>query len=185
MKTGILLLLILLLAVPACRDDGGESPGSPVTPELALERHAMSSAESGLEIDRKAKPDVLTIEERVIENCYIVRDAVEAWARESGGSYPDTPWSKSPLGNTLYDLLPNSAPLMNPFTGHRVDPQVGVAAHAGESGYIGVEVGSRIAGYFITGCGHEDGIVIVTITKLPDPENDESTGKDVLRAQVK
>lgn len=97
-------------------------------------------------------PDsVRHMEARVIDNCWQVRDAVEAWAAESGGFYPGNLSEKSPLGNTVFDLLPDGRLLENPYTGQRTEPMDGVSACPGQSGYMVRCSEGENTGYAITG----------------------------------
>ncbi len=178
-----LLFLILLLVIPACHQESVETSGSPIAPRVSSEQLCSQDTGNALDFDGKRKPDLPTIEELVIQNCYTVRDAVDAWARESGGDYPRCLTDESPLGNTLIDFLPNGRLLINPFTEYRTEPGCGLAAWRGETRYIGfMVVDGEPKAYTITGCGGS-GDMIITITKYPEPEDNEADGKVVMRAR--
>jgi hypothetical protein len=76
-----------------------------------------------------------TADELVIQNCYAVRDAVEAYAAENNGLYPDAVTSQLPDGRELRDFLPGGEYLANPYTGSRTEPWDGPVAYAGSTGY--------------------------------------------------
>lgn len=94
------------------------------------------------------------LEDRVITQAYLVRDAAEAFAAENGGLFPDNVGThQSTMGNTLIDLLPLGQMLQNPFHLAATTPVDGAAATPGEVGYQPVQAEAETVGYFITAYG--------------------------------
>jgi hypothetical protein len=92
--------------------------------------------------------------EKVIANCYTVRDAVEQFALDNGGVYPDDLADTDQSGNTVIDLLPEGRNLLNPYHLCYCEPQDGAADEAGETGYIVVtDWWGNNVGYVISGWG--------------------------------
>jgi hypothetical protein len=101
------------------------------------------------------------LETKAIQNCLIVREAVERWADLSGGVYPDNVGvDTTPEGHTVTSLLPGGCLLENPFTGCATEPMDCTAAHCGEVGYMPLVRDLQNVGYTISGVG---GIICVTI----------------------
>lgn len=91
-------------------------------------------------------------------NCLLLKQAVEAFAAQSGGRYPlDVDTDRTSLGQTVVDLLPRAHPLENSYTGARSNPVNHSASLPGEVGYAVVhEYNPRDGryippGYVITG----------------------------------
>jgi len=127
-------------------------------------------------------PDsVFEDDEKVIENSFIVRDAVEAFAAENDGRYPNNIRESSLAGNTLIDLLPEGAYLENPFT-HELDvPRKMTAVYQGETAYRAVvEEYMTPTGYRITGFGAEGRVI--SLSNLPESvfEKDEKVIENCL-----
>ena len=105
--------LVLALCFTGCSDDSS----TPITPD----------------------PDTLTLmtkDDSVIANAYIVRDAAEAFATANNGVYARDPWYEETMdGRTLIDFLPEGKLLVNPYFGTRMDPMDGLAAAPGQVGY--------------------------------------------------
>ena len=84
-------------------------------------------------------PDTVTLmtkDDSVVANAYIVRDAAEAFAAANNGMYAEEPWTEETLdGRTLIDFLPEGKLLVNPYTGLRSEPTPWGAAGAGQVGY--------------------------------------------------
>lgn len=74
-------------------------------------------------------------EKLVLDNCLAVRDAVEAWAADNQGAYPNNLGSENLLGESVIDYLPGAILLENPFTGLRTEPVSGAAATLGSTGF--------------------------------------------------
>ncbi|MGD1047634.1 MAG: hypothetical protein ABR899_02640, partial [Candidatus Krumholzibacteriaceae bacterium] len=96
------------------------------------------------------------------ENCLVLKQAVEAFAAQSGGRYPlDVDTDKTSLGKTVVDLLPRVHALENPYTGVPSNPVNHSATLPGEVGYALVhEYNPRDGryippGYVITGFVNE------------------------------
>ena len=128
MKKSLLLIMLSFLLTAGCKKEA-ELP-TPVEPSL---------------------------EDLVIQNCYIVRDAAEAFAVQNG-RYPS-------LVDEFASLLPNGEMLENPFQGYRTEPIDGPASFPGETGYQVARDGSGNTGYGISGYGESD--IIITLSKQP------------------
>jgi type IV pilus assembly protein PilA len=91
----------------------------------------------------------------VKSNCHTVQLAVEDWAVQSDGLYPVTvDGDATPVGETVIDILPQSALLENPFTKNATEPVNGAAATPGQTGYVVVPDGNGVnSSYDITGFG--------------------------------
>jgi len=94
-------------------------------------------------------------ERKVVENCLLVRDAVEAFAAANNGVYPAITWDELPSGESVIDLLPDGRLLLNPFWGFRDSPVNGAAAASGQVGYTATDRNGDGAcdGYTIDGLG--------------------------------
>jgi len=109
------------------------------------------------------------LEQKVIENCFIVREAVMRFALLNGGVYPyDIGVDINLEGDTVIGLLPGSMLLENPFHLVRTEPVDYTARQIGEVGYWPVYVGASNVGYTITGVGAEGGVTIFTAHSNPD-----------------
>ncbi len=127
--------------------------------------------------------DVFYFEDIVIENCFAVRDAAEAFAAENNGVYPANLADNSAAGQTVIDLLPGGNFLQNPFTRCETEPVDGGAANCGETGYVAVDPnGDGIwDGYLIDGVGAHAGIVIITL--YPWSPEDETVVLNCVRLE--
>jgi hypothetical protein len=104
------------------------------------------------------------LEDSVRANCLRVQVAAERFASLNNGVYAaDVDADCTPEGQTITDLLPNGALLMNPFTRACTEPVNGSAANPGETGYVPIVQNGINVGYTITGVGAETGTVIITI----------------------
>jgi hypothetical protein len=109
-------------------------------------------------------------DETVIENCFIVRDALEMYANSNDGQYPHNVWVDPNLqGLNLVYYLPDGVLLPNPYYDDRpVIPIDGLCSD--EPGYCGFVFQSntdgRRTGYFIDGCGQNG--VIIEMMKLAE-----------------
>jgi hypothetical protein len=104
-------------------------------------------------------------EEVVIANSYLVQRAVEAFAAENNGEYPQGTLDKSLQGNTLIDLLPGGRLLMNPYTLRRNVPNRWVALFPGETGYRPYHPSWTTlptAGYSINGMGEHSEVIFLS-----------------------
>jgi len=144
-KSVLIPILICCFALAGCRDEG-----LPVDPPVAPDPPA---------------PNYTVEEEQVIANCYIVQQAVEAFAADNNGVYPWDPSADTNLsGNTVIDLLPGGIHLENPYLGANVEPFHGFATNPGQIGHWATTGGTgEPTDYVITGHGETD--VILTLTK--------------------
>ncbi len=134
MKTLLLFILLPLLVISSCLED--KSPVIPATP---------------------LSPE----EAQVIANCYLVQQAVEAFAAENGGVYPDNvDVDATPSGQSVIDLLPGGLELENPFTNAFTEPVNSAALMPGATGYVPDRQGGTVNdSYQITGYGAESLII--------------------------
>ncbi len=110
------------------------------------------------------------LEQKVIENCFIVREAVMRFAMLNGGEYPENiGLDTTPEGKTVASLLPGGMMLENPFYLVATEPVDGAAAQTGEVGYLPVVIpGGSHVGFVITGVGMTQGVHIFTAGCDPD-----------------
>jgi len=143
MKSVIMLLLVTLLSLCGCsRDDSPVNIPKPV-PEA---------------------PDPSI----VVANCAVLQAAVEQFAAENDGVYPDdVDIDTSLAGNTVLDLLPPGG-FENPFTKAKEAPVNGAADSPGEVGYIAVAEGEWNVGYVVTGYGSD--ALVAEMSNLGSPE---------------
>lgn len=107
-------------------------------------------------------------DDAVIANCLAVRDAAEQFALRNGGAYPSDLADRDEDGDTVVDLLPEGRMLLNPYHLCHCEPQNGVAAQPGQTGYLPITDGTgRYVGYMITGWGGHCEIVL--LMKDPTP----------------
>lgn len=141
-----------------------------IIPMLAAS-FAIISCEEDSSIIRTDGPAVDEREDSVLANCEAVLAAVDVFAAENRGNYPeDVASDLSEGGHTLVDLLPGGALVVNPFTGEATEPVDGRAAHPGEIGYEPLLRGYYFnRGYTITGFGAE--AVIVELSNIPALED--------------
>ena len=107
-------------------------------------------------------------ERKVVENCLLVRDAVEAFAAANNGVYPSLTTTALPSGDTVILLLPNGWLLENPFSGVQDSPVDGLAAAAGQVGFVARDRNGDGApdGYTIDALG-VDGASQIFIIRYP------------------
>ena len=122
-RLSTIALLVVLLA--ACGKDADTPQAPPATPEP-------------------------TLGELVIQNCYLLRDALEEAALVNNGRYPTRDWQVLLDGSTLEDHFPNGEMLVNPFTGIRSEPIPTQPSDSGSTGWITMDGGT---GYLIEGVG--------------------------------
>jgi type IV pilus assembly protein PilA len=104
-------------------------------------------------------------EAAVKSNCHTIQLAAEDFAVQNDGVYAGTVAEALPsTGQSIVDMLPGGALLENPFTKAATEPVDGAAATAGQSGYVPVAASGVNIGYSITGCGKDDGNVVITLT---------------------
>jgi len=125
MRALLLSALALILVIPGCKED--------TEPVTAVEP---------------------TLEDLVIQNCHITKDAADAFAAQNG-SYPAEV-------SELQPFLPNGEMLTNPFTDEVTEPWDGVASSPGWTGYQPIRTTTEVVGYNITGFGEFDIIIVIT-----------------------
>jgi hypothetical protein len=139
-----ILVFGLILSLVACSEEDGEILFSPPSPSIE------------------------ELEARVIENAYIVRDALEEYRAHNRGACPiDINTDTNDLGLTLIDLLPGGELLENPFTGERTEP---VDTIASEPGQIGFHLRSRYMPHFYYISGVGESFTIVELSNLEELE---------------
>ena len=124
MRTLRLSLLVLSLLIPACREEGA--------PVLSAEP---------------------SLDDLVIQNCYIVAAAADSFAAQ-GGQFLDYPNQVS----DLLPFLPNGELLVNPYTGLATEPSDGWAVSEGQTGYRPIFAGLNV-GCHVTGFGESEEIL--------------------------
>ena len=143
MKNALILFLLAILVVGGCGgEDGSVSTPTPdpVTPDASI----------------------------VVANCAALQAAVEAFAGENDGVYPeDVDADRSVSGHTVLELLPDGD-FENPFTGIPSAPVNGAADSPGEVGYVPVAEGEWNVGYVVTGFGSE--AIVATLSNLGSAE---------------
>jgi hypothetical protein len=143
MKNVLIMLLSAFLAAGGCgRDDSPVNIPKPVpeTPDASI----------------------------VVANCATLQAAVEQFAGENDGVYPENVDADTSLaGNTVIELLPAGG-FENPFTGNPSVPVNGAADSPGEIGYVPVPEGDWNVGYVVTGFGAE--ALVATLSNLGSPE---------------
>jgi hypothetical protein len=142
----ITLALVSALCFTGCSDDSS----TPITPD----------------------PDTLTLmtkDDSVIANAYLVRDAAEAYAAANNGLYPRLTSEKTLDGQTLIDFLPDSEYLANPYDGLLDSPVDGTAARGGQVGYVSLDRdGDGVPdGYTIDALGENGDDYLIVIVKGP------------------
>ena len=104
-------------------------------------------------------------EAAVKSNCHTVQLAAEDFAVQNDGVYAGTvAEALASTGESIVTMLPGGALLENPFTKTATEPIDGVAGTSGQSAYAPVALSGVNIGYSITGCGKDDGNVIITLT---------------------
>jgi len=108
----------------------------------------------------------LTKEDSIIADCYLVRDAAEAYAAANNGIYATDPWhSTLPDGRILIDFLPDGKLLVNLYNGGRYLPIPGHPGGPGEIGYTG-RTSVEPYGYVIRGVGADYSVIIELYTEF-------------------
>lgn len=116
-----------------------------------------------------SEPTIEELEAKVIENCFIVREAVMRFAMLNGGEYPfNVNFDTTPEGYTVIDLLPEGMLLVNPFTLCCTEPVDGTALTRGKVGCNPIVVGVSCVGFVITGVAMEMDVTIFTAHSNPD-----------------
>jgi len=109
----------------------------------------------------------LTKDDSVLTNCEIVRLALEQFAADNGGNYPETKWTTGSNGEYLIDYLPGGQNLVNPYHGGRSEP-TDYGRGPGETGYISAHNGGVPAtGYIIEGTGAAPPVLIYRYYRRP------------------
>jgi len=113
---------------------------------------------------------LLDKERQVIENCLVIRQAVEAHAADNNGVYANGFATRTPAGMTVIDYLPEGRLLVNPFTGARTEPVVGMPAAQGSTGYLCIDRDrdGKMDGYQIDGLGGDPCTPAISLVYPPD-----------------
>jgi hypothetical protein len=108
-------------------------------------------------------PPALTTDELIIADCYVVRDALEAYAADNGGEYPGYP------GPPFTPYLPGNNKLPNRYTGRSTLPIFGAPNWPGEIGVIVFfDESSDATGYRVIGRGRYGELVrLENISRTP------------------
>jgi len=116
------------------------------------------------------KPEPETPDESiVVANCGVLESAVERFAGENNGIYPDDVDSDtSSSGNTVLELVPPGALAANPFSTEPTLPVNGAASSPGEIGYAPITEGDFNVGYLVTGFGAER--LVSSLSNIGSPE---------------
>jgi len=135
-----------------------------ILPIMAIHACSESPTES---LESQTEPTVEELEAKVIENCYILQEALENfWAGEYCEHYPSDIYAETnDAGLTVIDLLPGGELLENHFTGLRTEPVDTPAAGPGQICYYSF----YNPGFYIFGGFGESGSLVV-LTNLEDIE---------------
>jgi len=104
-------------------------------------------------------------EASVKSNCHTVQLAAEDFSVRNDGVYAAdlSDQTVSAPNETIIDMLPAGANLLNPFTRAATEPVDGAAANPGESGYeVVVDASNTNVGYTITGYGKSANVITLT-----------------------
>ena len=125
-------ILVLVLALIGCRDDG-DSP----------------------DVFTPTPPEFTENEQIVIDNCELVNTALEAWrADNSGDLYPLDQYAQNTTGRNFISYLPEGQLLLNPYTGYATEPGDGPATQDGAIGYVAVSYDTgQLVGYQLEALG--------------------------------
>jgi hypothetical protein len=110
-----------------------------------------------------------TVDDQVLENCFVVQAAAEAYAAGNDGVYAVDETTPNVEGNTLTDLLPNGELLVNPTTGDTTEPSSGCRHGSGKTRYDDFwewdnDLDQYVqTGYYITGLGVEESFMVTNI----------------------
>ncbi len=105
---------------------------------------------------RVIDPPAPTTEEQIIADSYVVRDAMEAFAAENNGDYPNYLDDHTDAGDQFITFLPGGTRLTNRYTGLATEPQFDGATAPGEIGILSfAEVSGPASGYRIVGRGND------------------------------
>jgi len=103
-------------------------------------------------------------EAAVKSNCRTTQLAAEDFAIQNDAVYAADMTSTTIGGDTIVNMLPQSALLTNPFANTRTEPVDGAPVDPGSTGYVGLVGAFGVpTGYQITGLGH-DRVVLTTIS---------------------
>ena len=117
------------------------------------------------------EPSIYELEARVIANCYILEEALEAYMEDNEGACPEDVCSDTNrVGLTLIDYLPDGQLMENPFTGERTEPVDTIATEPGQTGYL-KSARSPVL-FYINGFG--ESYTILELSNLPTIDELES-----------
>jgi prepilin-type N-terminal cleavage/methylation domain-containing protein len=118
-----------------------------------------------------AIPNFISMQSRAKEastksNAHTSQLAAEDFSVQNDGVYAALTTTALANGNTMVDLLPQAALLVNPFSKVADSPVDGAAAAAGQVGYTALDPdGDGIwDGYTIDGLGKDGATVIITLS---------------------
>ena len=174
-----LILTASLMVVISCgANDNPSAPSAEVyqTFTVTFDPGELTEPAAGPDPGEIPVTKPLSIKARVLENCRIVQAAVERFAAENGGLYPNSLADETPAGNTVIDLLPDGRLLNNPVWEVPTEPVSGAAASQGQTGYVSNICDGQAKGYTITGVG-AGYYNIVVITRLCNGELEETIGR--------
>jgi len=141
------MALVAMVCHVGCKDDAGD----PLSLTSPIDETPTTKADS------------------VVMNCYLVRDAAEAFAAQNNGVYPyDMKGNELPDGRTLIDFLPDGEYLVSPATGARTEPWPGFPTFPWSTGYMG-QRSTEPYGYVIIGLD-DDFHELIRLEKWPSAE---------------
>lgn len=154
MRTSFVVLMLLpFLFMCGCREGS-----QPLASDFEEDQSLLLSFEPVMESGEMAmpRPFYKRIKDGVFANCWLVQQAVEAFAERNNGVYPsNTNVDRNLDGKTVVDLLPGGTLLKNPYHGYHTEPIDCIAANPGETGFQNVccRVNEVLVtkGYTITG----------------------------------
>jgi hypothetical protein len=129
------------------------------------------------------EPSIYELEARVIENCYILEEALEEFRSDNThracpyNIYSDT----NDVGLTVIDYLPDGQLMENPFTGERTEPVDSIATEPGQTGYYMKSLGYPFL-YYINGFGESH--TIVELSNLKELEQQAIENCFIVREAV-
>ena len=128
-------------------------------------------------------PPAPTTDELIIADCYVVRDAMEAFAAENNGLYPQGLNDQSDTGHAFLSFLPNDARIVNRFTDLATLPvYIGYPQWPGEIGIMLFPEWSNPVGYRVVGRGRDG--ELIRLEKLIGVDPDLIAKHDAVMANV-
>ncbi len=125
--------------------------------------NAVGKSGEVISLRRNYADNILVLEQQVIDECYTLQTAVEAFAADNNGAYPADVWTATnSAGRTVLDYLPGGALLKNAFTQANTEPAAWIARNPGEIGYSPIYQMMAPTGYHITGWGNVTLVVVLS-----------------------